>query len=237
MPWQKRPSNRRLLIPGYEDVEAGIVKWPLSVIRIRSPRMLSRLIDLADHILTVPGGTTQMKRHLFSPRQTGSLTTPSPPLPECGTTTLSWIWLCETTSPPKNVLWGVYHPHAKIPSYQERKHRTYRSDGTGHPSCPPKRRAPPSGRIYSGEKRYPLPAKPLKSTQTGQNPSCPIIRISARKISRKSSARKSEKSLPVFWKMPVFTNVLPKEERPSCVFFPLCNVQKQAPKQDFCSDA
>lgn len=37
-------------IPGYEDVEAGIVKWPLSVLRIRS-KDTSRLIDLAEHVL------------------------------------------------------------------------------------------------------------------------------------------------------------------------------------------
>ena len=37
-------------IPGFEDVRAGIVHWPLSVIRISHPDH-SRLVDLADHIL------------------------------------------------------------------------------------------------------------------------------------------------------------------------------------------
>lgn len=37
-------------MPGYEDVTAGIVHWPLSVIRIRH-KDPERLIDLADHIL------------------------------------------------------------------------------------------------------------------------------------------------------------------------------------------
>jgi len=39
-----------LVIPGYEDIRAGIVKWPMSVIRISSEDK-ERLIDLADHIL------------------------------------------------------------------------------------------------------------------------------------------------------------------------------------------
>lgn len=46
----KAPIERHVVIPGYEDVETGIVKWPLSVIRIRSTDA-GRLIDLADHIL------------------------------------------------------------------------------------------------------------------------------------------------------------------------------------------
>ena len=38
-------------IPGYEDVHAGIVKWPMSVIRLQG-KDKERLIELAaDHIL------------------------------------------------------------------------------------------------------------------------------------------------------------------------------------------
>ena len=46
----KAPIEKSVTIPGYEDVEAGIVKWPLSVLRIRSNDE-KRLIDLADHVL------------------------------------------------------------------------------------------------------------------------------------------------------------------------------------------
>ena len=38
-------------VPGYEEIEAGIVKWPLSVLRLRSSSR-ERLNDLAEHILT-----------------------------------------------------------------------------------------------------------------------------------------------------------------------------------------
>ena len=38
-------------VPGYEEIEAGIVKWPLSVLRLRSSSR-ERLTDLAEHILT-----------------------------------------------------------------------------------------------------------------------------------------------------------------------------------------
>ena len=46
----KAPVTERFTIAGYEDVEAGIVKWPLSVIRLRG-KDTERIIDLADHIL------------------------------------------------------------------------------------------------------------------------------------------------------------------------------------------
>ena len=43
--------------PGFEDVQAGIVKWPMSVIRIRSAQA-ERLVDLADRILASWRGYT-----------------------------------------------------------------------------------------------------------------------------------------------------------------------------------
>ena len=42
--------EKEVVFKGFEDVEAGILKWPMSVIRIRSTS-LERLVDLADKIL------------------------------------------------------------------------------------------------------------------------------------------------------------------------------------------
>ncbi len=50
-PMAKASIERSFQVPGYEDVNAGIVKWPMSVIRIQSDKT-ERLIDLADKILT-----------------------------------------------------------------------------------------------------------------------------------------------------------------------------------------
>ncbi|MDO4260703.1 MAG: UDP-glucose--hexose-1-phosphate uridylyltransferase [Eubacteriales bacterium] len=46
----KAPIEIPVRIPGYGDVECGIVKWPLSVLRIRCADE-GRLIDLASHVL------------------------------------------------------------------------------------------------------------------------------------------------------------------------------------------
>ncbi len=49
---EKAPVETPFTFPGFEDVEAGIVRWPMSVVRISSENP-DRLIDLADRILTV----------------------------------------------------------------------------------------------------------------------------------------------------------------------------------------
>ena len=48
----KAPIEQHVVLPGFEDVEAGIVKWPLSVLRIRH-KDSNRLVDLATHVLEV----------------------------------------------------------------------------------------------------------------------------------------------------------------------------------------
>ena len=48
---ERAPVEHELRFGGFEDVKAGIVKWPMSVIRLRGPEPL-RLADLADRILT-----------------------------------------------------------------------------------------------------------------------------------------------------------------------------------------
>ena len=45
------PVEQELTFRGFEDVRAGVVKWPMSVIRLRS-RDRERIADLADKILT-----------------------------------------------------------------------------------------------------------------------------------------------------------------------------------------
>ena len=46
----KAPIIENFTVAGYEDIETGIVKWPLSVIRLRG-KDTERIIELADHIL------------------------------------------------------------------------------------------------------------------------------------------------------------------------------------------
>lgn len=46
----KAPMERSFIMPGFEDVEAGIVHWPMSVVRLRG-KDSDRLIELGDCVL------------------------------------------------------------------------------------------------------------------------------------------------------------------------------------------
>ena len=61
----KAPYESKFTVPGYEDVEAGIVHWPLSVIRLRGEDD-ERIIDLADHILQAWRGYTDEAAFIFA---------------------------------------------------------------------------------------------------------------------------------------------------------------------------
>ena len=61
----KAPIEKHVTIPEFEDVEAGIVKWPLSVLRIRHKNP-ERLIDLATHVLQAWRGYTDEAAFVFA---------------------------------------------------------------------------------------------------------------------------------------------------------------------------
>ena len=61
----KAPVEKELTFKGFEDVKAGIVKWPMSVIRISAPQK-ERLIELADKILLAWRGYTDEDAFIFA---------------------------------------------------------------------------------------------------------------------------------------------------------------------------
>ena len=62
---EKAPVEETVTFPGYEDVEAGIVRWPMSVIRIRCADD-KRLVDLAEKILTAWRGYSDPDAFIFA---------------------------------------------------------------------------------------------------------------------------------------------------------------------------
>ncbi|MFQ9511360.1 MAG: UDP-glucose--hexose-1-phosphate uridylyltransferase [Lachnospiraceae bacterium] len=62
---EKAPVEKTFTIAGYEDVKVGIVKWPMSVIRLRHADE-KRLIALGDHILTTWRDYTDEKCFVFA---------------------------------------------------------------------------------------------------------------------------------------------------------------------------
>ena len=99
-------------IPGYEDVESGIVKWPLSVLRIRH-RDEKRLIDLADHVLAVWRDYTDEDAFIFAHTDGEPHNTITPIARKVGGTYELDLTLRNNITTEEHPL-GVYHPHAKL---------------------------------------------------------------------------------------------------------------------------
>nr|P45981.1 RecName: Full=Galactose-1-phosphate uridylyltransferase; Short=Gal-1-P uridylyltransferase; AltName: Full=UDP-glucose--hexose-1-phosphate uridylyltransferase [Butyrivibrio fibrisolvens] len=62
---EKAPIIQEFTVKGYEDVKAGIVKWPLSVIRLQC-KDETRLIDLATNILDKWRNYTDEEAYIFA---------------------------------------------------------------------------------------------------------------------------------------------------------------------------
>ena len=108
----KAPIETPVTIPGYEDVEAGIVKWPMSVIRIRHNDR-ERLIDLADHILKAWRGYTDEESFIFAETDGEPHNTITPiARKKDGIFELDLVLRNNITTEEHPL--GVYHPHEKL---------------------------------------------------------------------------------------------------------------------------
>ena len=105
----KAEIEKYVTIPGYEDVEAGIVKWPLSVLRIRH-KDEKRLIDLATHVLEVWRGYTDEAAFIFAETDGEPHNTITPIARKKGDELD--LTLRNNITTEENPL-GVYHPHAQ----------------------------------------------------------------------------------------------------------------------------
>ena len=108
---EKAPMEELVTIPGYEDVEAGIVKWPLSVLRIRS-KDEKRLIDLASHVLEVWRGYTDEEAFVFAQTEGEPHNTITPIARKKGEFFELDLTLRNNITTKEHPL-GVYHPHAQ----------------------------------------------------------------------------------------------------------------------------
>ena len=107
----KAPIEKEVTIPGYEDVEAGIVKWPLSVLRIRH-KDEQRLIDLADHVLKNCRSYTDEDAFIFAETDGEPHNTITPIARKIGDIYELDLTLRNNITTEEHSL-GLYHPHAQ----------------------------------------------------------------------------------------------------------------------------
>lgn len=107
----KAPIEKKVTIPEYEDVEAGIVKWPLSVLRIRH-KDEKRLIDLADHVLKNWRSYTDEDAFIFAETDGEPHNTITPIARKIGDIYELDLTLRNNITTEEHPL-GLYHPHAQ----------------------------------------------------------------------------------------------------------------------------
>ena len=108
----KAPVETPVTFRGFEDVEAGIVKWPMSVIRITHADP-ARLVDLADRILKSWRGYTDEAAFIFAETDGEPHNTITPIARRRGEKYELDLVLRNNITTPEHPL-GVYHPHAEL---------------------------------------------------------------------------------------------------------------------------
>ena len=109
---EKAPVEQHVTFRGFADVEAGIVKWPMSVLRLRC-KDDQRLVELADRILAAWRGYTDEAAFVFAETDGEPHNTITPiARMRAGQFELDLVLRNNITTPEHPL--GVFHPHAKL---------------------------------------------------------------------------------------------------------------------------
>lgn len=109
---EKAPIEEEFTFKGFEDVKAGRVKWPMSVIRISSPDH-ERLIELGDKILTAWRGYSDEEALIFAETDGVPHNTVTPIARKRGNDFELDLVLRNNITTEECPL-GVYHPHSEL---------------------------------------------------------------------------------------------------------------------------
>ena len=108
----KAPIEQKFKMEGFEDVEAGIVKWPMSVLRTRSKNP-DRLIDLGEKVLCAWRSYTDEDAFIYAETDGEPHNTITPIARKNGDFYELDLVLRNNITTDEYPL-GVYHPHAKL---------------------------------------------------------------------------------------------------------------------------
>ena len=111
-PMARAPIETPFSVPGFDDVQAGIIKWPMSVIRV-SAKNPDRLVAFADHVLEVWRSYTDEAAFIFAETDGEAHNTLNPIARKKGDRYELDLVLRNNITTKKHPL-GVYHPHAEL---------------------------------------------------------------------------------------------------------------------------
>lgn len=108
----KAPIEKEFCVKGFEDIKCGIVKWPMSVIRI-SGKDTNRLCDLADKVLTLWRTYSDEKCFIFAQTDGEPHNTITPIARKRGENFEMDLVLRNNITTKEHPL-GVFHPHKEL---------------------------------------------------------------------------------------------------------------------------
>lgn len=108
----KAPYDYRFELKGYEDLNAGIVKWPMSVIRLQGKDII-RITDAADHILSSWRKYTDEEAYIFS-KTDGVPHNTITPIARMHEDLYELDLVLRNNIATKECPWGLYHPTADL---------------------------------------------------------------------------------------------------------------------------
>ena len=109
---ERAPIETKISFNGFEDIEAGIVKWPMSTIRLLSDSR-ERLVDLADKILTKWRAYSDEDAFIFAETEGTPHNTITPIARRRGEKFELDLVLRNNITTDEHPM-GVYHPHAEL---------------------------------------------------------------------------------------------------------------------------
>ena len=111
-PMAKADLLKKVTIPGFEDIEAGIVKWPMSVLRLKCADK-NRIIELADKVLAAWRSYTDEAAFIYAETEGEKHNTLNPIARRRGDLYEMDLVLRNNITTAEHPL-GLYHPHAEL---------------------------------------------------------------------------------------------------------------------------
>ena len=108
----KAPYEYMFQVKGYEDVTSGIVKWPMSVIRLQSKKP-ERIVELSDYILNAWRNYTDEDAFIFSETD-GEPHNTITPIARMNGDLYEMDLVLRNNITTEEKPWGVYHPEEKL---------------------------------------------------------------------------------------------------------------------------
>lgn len=110
-PMELAGEKKKIYFAGFDDIDAAIVKWPMSVIRLRGENKV-RLVDLADKILVAFRGYTDEDADIFAYTDGTPHNTITPIARRRGEAFELDLVLRNNLTTEEHPL-GLYHPHSE----------------------------------------------------------------------------------------------------------------------------